>query len=661
MAVLVGGLVPRDTEVADGTVPLREPRGVIALTVGSTTYVANSASADDGVTFWELGADGALTEFAAFRDLPALALDGASNFASATVGGATYLYVNAYNDSGVTAFLVEEGSVTAGIATVFDDGTLALEGGFGRMAVAQVGDASFLVAAGSAPGENGFSVLRILPDGTLSPTDTQRDVGLAELEGPFDVATATVEGRTFAFVAAYEDDGLSVYEIDASGGASLVGAADDASDPALELQGAWGVATAAVGGVSYVVVAGADDAGLSVFSVDGWGTLTNVFNLADDATLTLGAPLSVTPFVVEGETFLAVGAYLDSAIAVFHLGAGGVLRQVAAASDGGGAELSGAYDSTFAVVGGAALLVATAYGADAVTSLELGGDDDALRGGGAADTILGLGGDDDLMGGGGGDRLLGGWGDDSLSGNAGDDSLLGGEGRDRLGGDGGTDRLEGGAGDDAYVLRDALDLVVEAAGGGRDRVVAFVDVTLAAEVEDLRLAVAGLSGSGNGLGNRMWGSGGADTLAGAAGDDRLLGLGGGDRLAGGAGEDRLFGGAGADRLSGGAGRDFLDGGAGADVFVLDAAALGQPHDRVEGFEAGLDRLSLAALDADPGTAGDDAFVLDAGDGFLAGEVRQLVVAAGLLVQVNLDDDPAAEAAILLAGVAAPLAPSSFDL
>ena len=95
--------------------------------------------------------------------------------------------------------------------------------------------------------------------------------------------------------------------------------------------------------------------------------------------------------------------------------------------------------------------------------------------------------------------------------------------------------------------------------------------------------------------------------------------------------------------------------------MLDAAALGQPHDRVEGFEAGLDRLSLAALDADPGTAGDDAFVLDAGDGFLAGEVRQLVVAAGLLVQVNLDDDPAAEAAILLAGVAAPLAPSSFDL
>ena len=50
----------------------------------------------------------------------------------------------------------------------------------------------------------------------------------------------------------------------------------------LKLDGASYVTTALVGGITYVFVAGKDDNGVSVFSLGADGTLTNVFNFADN-------------------------------------------------------------------------------------------------------------------------------------------------------------------------------------------------------------------------------------------------------------------------------------------------------------------------------------------------------------------------------------------
>ncbi|WP_210527930.1 calcium-binding protein [Rubellimicrobium arenae] len=131
------------------------------------------------------------------------------------------------------------------------------------------------------------------------------------------------------------------------------------------------------------------------------------------------------------------------------------------------------------------------------------------------------------------------------------DTLLGLDGNDTLDGGAGADTLEGGAGDDVLIVDNLGDVVVEAAGGGLDRVEASVDATLAAGVENLTLVgTADLSGTGNLLGNRLIGN---------DGDNRLFGQ---------KGNDRLHGGGGDDWLDGGAGSDFLSGGAGDDVYVL---------------------------------------------------------------------------------------------
>ena len=186
--------------------------------------------------------------------------------------------------------------------------------------------------------------------------------------------------------------------------------------------------------------------------------------------------------------------------------------------------------------------------------------------GNALDNVLaGNGGDDLLLGDAGNDQLDGGQGNDYLSGGAGNDQMAGGQGNDFMDGGTGDDQMAGGAGDDTYLVDDAGDLVTEAANQGLDWVRStLASYTLTANVENLELMGAAVSGTGNDLANRIAGNAFDNVLSGNGGDDLLLGDAGSDQLDGGEGNDYLDGGSGNDQLIGGQGNDFLDGGTGAD-------------------------------------------------------------------------------------------------
>jgi len=115
---------------------------------------------------------------------------------------------------------------------------------------------------------------------------------------------------------------------------------------------------------------------------------------------------------------------------------------------------------------------------------------------------------------------------------------------------------------------------------------------------------------GSRFGDTIVGDADADLLRGEKGGDRIDGGGGDDRLYGGAGKDAMLGRDGVDRLLGGTGGDDMTGGAGRDVFafvrVADMARTIGRTDLIRDFEPGIDRLSLAGLDARPGK-GDQAF------------------------------------------------------
>jgi Ca2+-binding RTX toxin-like protein len=221
----------------------------------------------------------------------------------------------------------------------------------------------------------------------------------------------------------------------------------------------------------------------------------------------------------------------------------------------------------------------------------------------------------DVMGNGFGGLNKIGSGNDYIMALGGNDTVSSGDGNDTIDGGAGADSLSGGLGDDTYLVDNALDTVVEAAGEGIDTVIASASVTLAANVEILKLGVSSLTGTGNAQDNTIIGTAGSDTLNGGAGNDTLTGGAGNDTYAidsladvieelaaggtdsvissvdytlganlenltlsnpahvatGNALNNRITGTVGDDTLDGAAGADTLTGGAGNDVYNVDNA------------------------------------------------------------------------------------------
>jgi len=254
-----------------------------------------------------------------------------------------------------------------------------------------------------------------------------------------------------------------------------------------------------------------------------------------------------------------------------------------------------------------------------------------------------------ISSGSGNDVVYGGRGDDTLYLDAGDDYGEGGKGNDTLVGGAGRDTLLGGPGNDVYIVDSAMDLVLELADGGRDTVYAMISTSaLSANVEDLVLTGSARSGSGNKLGNGLYGNELPNQLSGGLGDDSIYGRSGSDKLSGGAGNDVLDGGPGPDTLDGGAGRDtFVWRSVAETGLTTNSADLVVDFNRWDG-----DRLAVNRIDANELISGDQSFRFIGSAPFSApGQLRwwYSTKADETLVILNADGDMQAEGFIRLDG------------
>ncbi len=303
-------------------------------------------------------------------------------------------------------------------------------------------------------------------------------------------------------------------------------------------------------------------------------------------------------------------------------------------------------------------------GNGAANKLDGGVDNDTLIGGAGNDTLIGGVGTDSLEGGDGSDTYIVGAADtvketsglaaggidvvfsnvdftlganvekltltgtDAIDGTGNDlaNTITGNIGSNLLDGQGGKDTMVGGAGNDTYFVDVVGEVVTESsATGGTDTVKSAVNYTLGANLENLVLIGAALTGTGNTLANELTGNefnntldgkAGADKMAGGEGDDlyfvdnkgdqviedgtslndevrssvaltlisgvehytftgttaaNFTGNSADNKITGTAYADTLVGDAGDDTLTGGAGADSLVGGLGGDTYVVDNA------------------------------------------------------------------------------------------
>ena len=288
------------------------------------------------------------------------------------------------------------------------------------------------------------------------------------------------------------------------------------------------------GGSSDIYVV--DDAGDAVLELAGGGTADRVRTTL--SSYALGAEVeNLTGIGTGGQTLAGNGLGND-----IDGGTGGDLLSGEAGADtldgaAGADTLAGGLGNDVYLVGDLLDLVLELAGEGtdsirtALTTFSLAGfaEVETLIGTSAgAQTLSGNSGDNLISGGGAGDSLLGGGGLDTLAGNNGADTLDGGTG---------ADSLVGGASNDTYIIDDAGDLVLEAAGGGTGDTVrtSLASYTLGAEVERLVGTGSGQVLAGNALANAITGSAGADSLSGGADADRFYwgdATEGGDTIAG---------------------------------------------------------------------------------------------------------------------------------
>lgn len=288
-------------------------------------------------------------------------------------------------------------------------------------------------------------------------------------------------------------------------------------------------------------------------------------------------------------------------------------------------------DTVFSTLGAYTLaanvedLVLEGYAADGTGNAsdnQIVGNDrnNTLIGLGGSDTLYGMEGQDLLIGGiGGTDNLHGGSGDDDYvvrdsldivhedanqgndtviatvdyaltanvenlilengnfgAGNSLDNSLTGNKFANFLNGLAGADTMSGLGGDDTYVVDNAGDVVIEAAGDGYDTVITTVSFTAGANNSIERIEA-------------MQGSASTDVI----------------NLVGNALANTIVGNEDSNLLDGGAGNDILRGGQGEDYFRFSSAIGSNNRDTIADFDAASDTIYLEnAIFTQLGTTGD---------------------------------------------------------
>lgn len=491
------------------------------------------------------------------------------------------------------------------------------------MVSATSGGAHHIFAAGAglsryAPSQGAIAA----SSGPAVPSGAQSGVqfGAQSVAGPSDITamvSAQIGGQSFLCAASASQDRLSIYSIAADGSlrfTSAIGAAQGLGvdqPSALEL--------IAVGGRSYLVLAGRGSSSLSVMELTSQGRLIATDHVVDDLNTRFQHVTALDTVLVKGRAYVVAGG-ADDGLSLFELLPGGHLLHLDAIPDELRSSLQNVSSVALAATGGGFDVFAGS--ATEAGATQLGVTVEAgvqVTGTGSASWLDSGGGQDLLMDSTHNDRLAGGAGADVIVGGRGSDHLSGGSGADRfvIFADGvadlitdfgnGADRLDLGH---WAMLRDVWQLQIEIRYGSAviryrgeelhltyhsgvqmdaQQVRATVDTAFVHfSVDWIEAEVAPLPGLtlvGDGGNNLMEGTSRDDRLSGMAGNDRLFGFAGNDTLDGGQGHDRakggdgddilwgrggvdvLFGEAGDDWLNGNKGNDELDGGIGNDVLL----------------------------------------------------------------------------------------------
>ena len=313
---------PRGSIADDAALELAGSWDVATFTSGGGTYAAVTAYFGDGVQILNVTDPYGITATDSISDTETLELSGAFAIATFTSGNRTYAAVTAlWDDDGVQILDVTDPSDITAMGSIGDTRALELSGASG---IATFTSGVRTYAAVAAYWDDGVQILDVTDPSSVTAAGSIGDDAALGLDGAHDIATFTSGGRTYAAVAAYWDDGVQILDVTDPSAITAAGRITD--DAALELDGAHDIATFTSGGRTYAVVAAHEDDGVQMLDVTDPYNVTAVGSITDDAALELYGASGIAVFESGGDTYAAVTAHFDSGVQILRLTGDGALQ-----------------------------------------------------------------------------------------------------------------------------------------------------------------------------------------------------------------------------------------------------------------------------------------------------------------------------------------------
>ena len=358
--------------LADGTY---DPTRDITLDSDNSSPIGTWS---DGITIWVVDTgDDKLYAYALAggtydptRDIP---LDSDNGSPAGVWSDGTTMWVadtgddKLYAYSGAIPPAVDAGPGLTAADSITDTGALKLFNARG-IATFESGGGTYAAVTGYL--DYGVQILDVTDPYGITAAGSIADDAALELAGAWDVATFTSGGGTYAAVTAYFGDGVQILNVTDP---SDITATDSIGDTETrELSGAYGIATFTSGSRTYAAVTALwDDDGVQILDVTNPSDITAAGSIGDTRTLELSGASDVATFTSGGRTYAAVAAYWDDGVQILDVTNPSAVTAAGSIGDTAALELDGAHDITTFTSGSRTYAAVAAYWDDGVQILDV--------------------------------------------------------------------------------------------------------------------------------------------------------------------------------------------------------------------------------------------------------------------------------------------------
>ncbi len=365
----------------DGYVTLNGAYGITTVVIDGKTYALVASFNDDGVQIINISSPSFPTAVASIVDdnkdpsSPYDQLNGASSITTVVIDGRTYALVASFNDDGVQIINISNPDSPLPVTSVTDGvgGYEQLDGPRGITTVVIDGRTYALVASNR---DNGVQIIDITnPYFPTAVTSIEDGDDYDQLGGAYGITTVVIDGRTYALVASFNDDGVQIIDISDPASPLPVSSVANGIDDYDQLNGAYGITTTTIGTSTYALVTSFNDDGVQIIDITNPYFPTAVTSIVDDEDGydTLNSAYGITTTTIGTSTYALVASFNDNGVQIIDISDPYFPTAVTSYTDGvdGYDQLDGAIDITTVVIDGRTYALVASYDDDGVQIIDI--------------------------------------------------------------------------------------------------------------------------------------------------------------------------------------------------------------------------------------------------------------------------------------------------